>query len=123
MRIDIRSGAEITVPHPELHLLHAHSRLYQKAGAGVPEVMEPDGRQIMLFEQPAKVRREKVGRNNLPIRQQTDVSFPFIAPAAPELFPVQFLLLPGLQEYLLHLGNQRKHPVAGLVFQFVLPPP
>lgn len=91
--------------------------LYQKAGAGVPEVMEPDGRQIVLFEQPAKVRREEVWSDDFPVRQQTDVSFPFAAPASPELLPVQFLLLPGLQEHLLHLGNQRKHPVAGLGFR------
>lgn len=79
------------------------------------------GGRLCFFEQPAKVRREKIGCDNLPVRQQTDVSFPFAAPASAELLPVQFLLFPGLQEYLLHLGNQRKHPVAGLVFQFVLP--
>ena len=39
--VDIRCGAEIPVSHPELRLLHAHPRLHQKAGVGVPE---PDRR-------------------------------------------------------------------------------
>ena len=59
--------------------------------------MKPDGRKIVLFEQPAKVRREEIGRDNLPVRQQTDVSFPFAAPAAPRTSSIQFLLFPSLQ--------------------------
>ena len=47
---DVHSGCNAAMPHPHLHLLHARLMGDQHGGAGVPQVMESDTRQTVLFE-------------------------------------------------------------------------
>lgn len=94
MRIDVGRGRIIAVPQPELDQLHRHPAGGQQARAGVPELMEADMPQAVLFKQEAEVRRNEIGPVQLPQRIDTDIAVPIFTVAFGKQPPV--FCLPGL---------------------------
>lgn len=63
--IDVCGGCEGAVAKPDLDLLHGNALPQEKAGAGVPEIVEADLLQAVLFKKLSKMLGHIVGAEEL----------------------------------------------------------
>ena len=87
---------------PFLDLLHGHALLEQQAGAGVPQIVEPNLPQAVVGQQLGEAVGHRVGQNEIAHLVHKQVAFVLLVVAVTaQLFVVGLLLF------------QRPHPLAG----------
>ena len=118
MAVDIGGGADIRMTHPVLHVFQGEALIQQEAGAGMPQVVEPDAGQTAF---PKKVREPGghiVRQERVPIRPLENVAIGLVALSQQP--PVLCLLGLGFQEYLPGLREEGEAAVTALVLGLVL---
>lgn len=89
MRVDVRRRAEIAVAEPFLNLLERHMIGQQKAGAAVPQIVEPDAAKAVTLQRKLEVPGKVFGADAVSHFVDADVplNLPAVAiPAQPAIF-------------------------------------
>ena len=84
MGVDVRRGGDVAVAQPFLDLLHGYALLQQQAGAGVPQIVEPNFPQAVFFQQLGEVVGHGIGQDKVShlIHEQVALEFLIVAVAA-----------------------------------------
>ena len=120
MRVDVGRGREITVSKPELNFLEADPISQQQAGAAMPEVVETDMRHARFFDDLSKTAAYPIRVDEIAHAVHADIFQILLVVLLAAQLLVLFLLLLGVQQNLLDLGNQRERAKTGFGFRPIL---
>lgn len=120
MRINVGCCAVVRVSQPLLYLFHRHSVCKKQTGTAMAKVMIAYVLQAVFFQKLTEFRRDIVRSEELSYFVHADVVVVFVYIAIAAQSPLLVLVELQPPQCHCHLLHQRKYPVAGLRFHFVV---
>ena len=118
MTVNIRGGLDVAVTKPLLHILERKTHAQQIAGRAVPQLMETNLRQPMLFEELLKLVRHVIRRERSAVTPAKHI-VAFVIGVAEKLFVFLLLGLQLKQEFF-YIRRHGEGAAAGIVLGLIL---
>ena len=117
--IDICGSGEGAVAKPDLNLFHGDPVAQEKAGAGMPEIMEANFFEPVFLDKPAEMLCHIIWAEKPAALIHADVLEVISAIGLSEQPSIHLLFLLFCQYQLLHRGDEGQRPKAGFGFQHI----